>query len=149
MLISLLSWPPRRRPNTTGSRTAPAPFLSNSQWLLIADLFPDPQVGPKGGRPPVPSRPCLEGILWVLITGARWKDLPERYPSPCTCWRRHRDWTASGAFRAAWDRLLGTLLQRRGIDWDTAIGDGSFTRAKRGVTTWDVAIVETAPASCC
>ena len=144
MLISLLSWPPRRRPNTTGSRTAPKPFLSDSQWLLIADLFPDPQVGPQGGRPRVNPRDCLEGILWVLITGARWKDLPERYPSPCTCWRRHRDWTRSGVFRAAWDRLLGKMLHQRGPDWETAIGDGSFSRAKKGGVTWDVVSVETA-----
>ncbi|MCA9053806.1 MAG: transposase [Planctomycetaceae bacterium] len=144
MLISLLSWPPRRRPNTTGSRTAPKPFLSDSQWLLIADLFPDPQVGPQGGRPRVNPRDCLEGILWVLITGARWKDLPERYPSPCTCWRRHRDWTRSGVFRAAWDRLLGKMLHQRGLDWETAIGDGSFSRAKKGGVTWDVVSVETA-----
>lgn len=148
MRITLSKWPPRRRPNTTGSRTAPKPFLSDSQWLAIADLFPDPTVGPRGGRPWVPPRECLEGILWVLITGARWKDLPERYPSPCTCWRRHRDWTRSGVFRAAWDRLLGKLLQRRGIDWEEAIGDGSFSRAKKGVTMWVVRPVEMAAAFC-
>lgn len=148
MLLTLLRWPPRRRPNRTGSRTAPSPFLSDSQWLVIADLFPDPPVGPRGGRPRVSSRECLEGVLWMLLVGGRWKDLPNWYPSPATCWRRHRDWTRSGVFRAAWDRLLGTMLQRRGIDWQTAIGDGSFSRAKKGVTTWDVVIVETAPACC-
>lgn len=149
MLIALSKWPTIRRPNKTGSRTAPKPFLSDAQWLLIADLFPDPPIGPRGGRPWRSSRECLEGVLWVLITGARWKDLPERYPSPATCWRRHRDWTRSGIFRAAWDRLLSKLLQRRGIDWEEAIGDGSFARAKKGVTTWDVVTVETEPASSC
>jgi transposase len=149
MLLTLLRWPPRRRPNRTGSRTAPKPFLSDAQWLLIADLFPDPPVGPQGGRPRVPPRRCLEGVLWMLRAGPRWKDLPSWYPSSSTCWRRHRDWTRSGVFRAAWDRLLGKMLQRRGIDWQTAIGDGSFSRAKKGVVTWDVAIVETAPASSC
>jgi transposase len=148
MLLALLRWPPRRRPNRTGSRTAPKRFLSDSQWLLIADLFPDPPVGPAGGRPRVAARDCLEGILWVLITGARWKDLPPQFPSPCTCWRRHRDWTRSGAFRAAWDRLLGKLLERRGLDWQTAIGDGSFSRAKKGATRWAVVTVATAPACC-
>ncbi|MEZ6068120.1 MAG: transposase [Planctomycetaceae bacterium] len=99
---------------------APKPYLSDAQWLLIADLFPDPPVGPKGGRPRVPARACLEGILWMLRAGARWKDLPSWYPSPATCWRRHRDWTRSGVWRAAWDRLLGQLHQRRGLDCDTA-----------------------------
>ena len=149
MLLTLLRWPPRRRRNCTGSRTAPKPYLSDSQWLVIADLFPDPSVGPKGGRPWVSSRPCLEGILWVLFTGARWKDLPERYPSPCTCWRRHRDWTRAGVLRAAWDRLLGKLLQRRGIDWEEAFGDGSFSRAKRGAPTSAAAARGTAPPSSC
>ncbi len=41
MLISLSSWPKRRRPNTTGSRTAPKPFVSDSQWNIIKDLFED------------------------------------------------------------------------------------------------------------
>jgi transposase len=149
MLIALSKWPTIRRPNKTGSRTARKPFLSDAQWLLIADLFPDPPIGPRGGRPWRSSRECLEGVLWVLITGARWNDLPERYPSPATCWRRHRDWTRSGIFRAAWDRLLSKLLQRRGIDWEEAIGDGSFARAKKGATTWGVVIVETEPASSC
>ena len=132
MVISLLLWPPRRRPNTTGSRTAPKPFLSDSQWQLIADLFPDAPVGPAGGRPRVASRPCLEGILWVLTSGARWKDLPERYPSPCTCWRRLRAWVDDGRFLAAWRRLLGRLDRLKRLDWDEAMGDGSFARAKRG-----------------
>ena len=70
MVITLLQWPPRRRSNRTGSRTAPKPFLSETQWLLIADLFPDPPVGPRGGRPRGASRPCLEGILRVLTSSA-------------------------------------------------------------------------------
>ena len=133
MIITLLLWPPRRRPNTTGSRTAPKPFLSDAQWLLIADLFPHPPVSPAGGRPRVEPRPCLEGILWVLASGARWKDLPERYPSPATCWRRLREWTDGGIFLKAWERLLGKLDRLKGLHWDEAIGDGSFSRAKRGV----------------
>ena len=85
MVISLSMWPPRRRPNTTGSRTAPKPFISDSQWKLIKDLFPKPRSSPHGGRPPADARACLEGIIWVLKTGARWKDLPDRYPSSSTC----------------------------------------------------------------
>ena len=132
MLITLLKWPPRRRRNTTGSRTAPKPFLSEAQWLLIADLFPHPPVGPRGGRPRVRPRPCLEGILWILASGGRWKDLPERYPSVATCWRRLRAWTDSGVFLKAWERLLGKLDRLKGINWQEAIGDGSFSRAKKG-----------------
>ena len=148
MILTLLLWPPRRRPNTTGSRTAPQPFLNDSQWLLIADLFPHPPVAPQGGRPRVEPRACLEGILWVLASGARWKDLPERYPSPATCWRRLREWTDSGIFLKAWERLLGKLDRLKGLNWDEAIGDGSFSRAKRGAPRSAMAAKGKARRSC-
>ena len=53
MMITLLRWPPRRRSNRTGSRTAPSPFLTDAQWLLIADFFANPPASPQGGRPRV------------------------------------------------------------------------------------------------
>ena len=133
MMITLLLWPPRRRMNITGSRMAPQPFLSDSQWILIADVLADSPRSPRGGRPRVPPRPCLEGILWVLTSGSRWKDLPERYPSPTTCWRRLDAWSRAGKFRQAWSILLGLLDRLKGIHWEEAIGDGSLTRAKKGV----------------
>ena len=73
MLITLSMWPQRRRPNTTGSRTAPKPYVSDFEWKLIADLFDNYDPSPAGGRPRVAARACLEGILWVLKTGARWQ----------------------------------------------------------------------------
>jgi transposase len=118
--------------NRTGSRTAPAPYLTDAQWLLIADLFPYQRTTKRGGRPPVPPRQCLEGILWVLVSGARWKDLPERYPSPSTCWRRLNEWVGEGLLQQAWSRLLGKLGRLRHIDWEETIGDGTFAPAKKG-----------------
>lgn len=148
MIITLLRWPPRRRSNRTGSRTAPKPFLSDSQWLLIADLLADPPTSPRGGRPRVPPRPCLEGILWILVTGARWQDLPERYPSPSTCWRRLDEWTRDGRFAAAWHRLLRKFDRLKGLKWEEAIGDGSFSRAKKGAPRSPMAARAKAPPSC-
>ena len=131
MLVTLTWWPARRA-NRTGSRTAPKPQLTDEQWLRIADLFPHPPMTSAGGRPRIPPRPCLEGILWILRTGAQWSELPERFPSPSTCWRRLRDWTESGLFKRAWARLLGQLDGLRRIDWDEGIGDGTFSPAKKG-----------------
>ena len=80
----------------------------------------------------VSPRPCLEGILWILRTGARWKDLPRCFPSPATCWRRFRDWTKAGLFPKAWALGLRTLDGQGKIDWSEAIADGTFVKAKKG-----------------
>src|SRR5271157_3473452 len=48
-------------------------LLTNEQWELIEPLLPKPrQRRDKRGRPPTPNRPCFEGILWILKTGAAW-----------------------------------------------------------------------------
>ena len=115
-----------------GSTTEPEFELTDEQWNLIAGLFPETPMGPKGGRPVVASRPCFEGILWMLRSGARWKDLPERFPSTTTCWRRHKEWTEAGTWEKAWARLT-RLLDRQGrVKHDEAIADGTFSAAKKG-----------------
>ena len=43
-----------------------------------------------------PTAECLEGILWVLRTGARWRDMPDGFPDGSTCWRRLRSWEQQG-----------------------------------------------------
>jgi transposase len=62
--------------------------LTDEQWNKIEPLLPKYRQSRKGGRRPIDSRRVFEGILWVLRSGARWKDLPAKYPSASTC--RHR-----------------------------------------------------------
>lgn len=116
-----------------GSRTELERQLTDEQWLLIANLFPNNPVSPDGGRPPINARECVEGILWILRTGARWKDLPKCFPSSSTCWRRLRDWTEAGVWAKAWARLLRKLDRDGEIDWDESMADGTFAAAKKGV----------------
>ena len=108
------------------------PTLSDDQWSLISDLFPDQPVGALGGRPRVNSRACFEGILWVLRSGARWKDLPSQYPSYVTCWRRLVRWSDEGLWDIALTRLLNALDVRNKIDWDEGFADATFASAKKG-----------------
>jgi transposase len=56
------------------------PLLTEAQWKKIAPLLPKPRKHRRGGRPWIENRCVLEGILWILRSGARWQDLPEEFP---------------------------------------------------------------------
>jgi len=74
----------------------------------------------------------LDGILWVLRTGAPWKDLPDRYPSYQTCHRRFQQWCRDGTLERVLHALAEDLYQRGGIDLTEAFIDGTFAGAKKG-----------------
>lgn len=106
--------------------------LNEEQWGVIEDLFPTPPPGPEGGRPRIDSRACFEGVLWVLRTGARWKDLPRSFPSYPTCWRRFVEWTTSGLVDRALERLAAKLDESGRLNWEEGFADGTFASAKKG-----------------
>ena len=121
-----------RRSQTAGSRTEPLTQLSDDQWFLIEDLFPDPPMTRAGGRPPRSNRDCFEGILFVLLAGCRWKDLPAHFPSKSVCHQRFKLWTEQGLFQIAWQRLLDLKKKLKQLDLTTLVGDGTFVPAKKG-----------------
>ena len=108
-------------------------LLSDEKWLLIQPLLPKRR---SKGRPWADDRLVLEGILWVLRTGARWKDLPDKYPSPSTCWRRLRLWEEDGTWLRIWRQFLSELDQKGCLDWSEVFLDGSFAPAKKGAPAW-------------
>ena len=75
---------------------------------------------------------CLNGVLWVLRTGAPWKDLPDRYPPYQTCHRRFQQWQRSGVLRDLLACLAEDLRQRGKLDLTEGFVDASFTGAKKG-----------------
>lgn len=88
------------------------PIIDDELWALIEPLLPPPK--PRRfkypGRKPVTDRAALTGILFVLKTGIRWRDLPSEMGcgSGVSCWRRLRDWQQAGV----WDRLHAVLLAK-------------------------------------
>ena len=93
------------------------PLLTEAQWKKIAPLLPKPPKQRKGGRPWIENRRVLEGILWILRSGARWQDLPEKFPHPSTCWRRLRDWEERGVWLNIWRAFLSELNERQQLKW--------------------------------
>jgi transposase len=115
------------------------PLVSDDLWAVVAPLLPAEPPKPKGGRPRVPDRAALTGIVFVLRSGIPWEMLPQELGcgSGVTCWRRLRDWQGAGV----WDRLHRELLDRLGeadrIDWSRAALDSASIPAKRGARRWD------------
>jgi transposase len=112
----------------------PDPELTDEQWEKLAPLLPEPEPSPGGGPKPIPNRPVVEGILWVLRNGGRWKALPKGYPSPSTCWRRLAEWEERGVWLDAWQTILDGLNAGGRIKWEECFADGSFAPAKKGAT---------------
>lgn len=110
------------------------PLLSEAQWKKIEPLLPPPPKQPRGGRPWTGNRRVLEGILWILRSGAPWKYLPKEYPHPSTCWRRLRDWEEQDIWLKIWRTFLGELNERQQLKWSESFVDGSFAPAKKGAT---------------
>lgn len=113
------------------------PLLTDELWSRIEPLLPLIQRSPKGGRPRIPDRAALTGILFVLRTGCPWEYLPQEMGcgSGMTCWRRLRDWHKAGLWERIWHLLLDELGLVDEIDWDKAIIDGCSVRAVFGGRT--------------
>ncbi len=109
-------------------------LVTDELWEIIEPLLPPEPPKPKGGRPRVPDRAALSGIIFVLKSGIPWEMLPKEMGcgSGSTCWRRLRDWQEAGV----WEELHRVLLDRLGeadrIEWERASLDSASVSAKRG-----------------
>jgi transposase len=113
--------------------------LTDEQWLILDPLIPKLLPRADGrGRPVVHSdRAVLNGILWVLRTGAAWADLPERFPSGSTCFRRFSRWMRQGVLQAILEALARDLEDRGKINLSECFIDGTFVVAKKGASQWE------------
>ena len=110
------------------------PLVMDKLWTIIEPLLPPEAPKPKGGRPRVPDRAALSGIIFVLKSGIPWEMLPQEMGcgSGVTCWRRLRDWHEAGVWEGLHQTLLDQLGEAEQLDWSRASLDSASIPAKRG-----------------
>jgi transposase len=112
--------------------------LTGEQWAIIGPLIPEPPRREDGrGRPWKDTREVMNGVLWILRSGARWQDLPERFPPYQTCHRRFQQWSRDGTLRNVLEALAEDLRTRGEIDLSECFIDGTFIVAKKGAQKWE------------
>src|SRR6201984_1460778 len=106
--------------------------LTDAQWAVLEPLFRPKRRADGRGRPWQDTRAVLNGVFWVLRTGAPWHDLPSRYPSYQTCHRRFQHWQRSGLLTRLLQYLAGDLRDRGKLDLSGSLIVSSFRDAKKG-----------------
>ena len=103
-------------------------LLTDDEWDLIKDAFPDPA---PTGRPPRSPRQVVDGILWILRTGAPWRDMPEEFGPWQTVWRLFNKWNSDGTLKEILQRFQAAFADIGEIDNDLWCIDGTIVRAAR------------------
>ena len=106
--------------------------LTDAQWAKLDPFFRPQRRADGKGRPWQDTRAVLNGVLWILRTGAPWHDLPDRYPPYQTCHRRFQQWQRSGLLTRLLQKLAEDLRDRGKLDLSEAFIDASFSGAKKG-----------------
>lgn len=118
----------------SGHRTMAGIFsIPDEMWERIAPLIPEHVNTHRfgGGRPRVPDRQVMDGIFFVLRTGAQWRALDGTgICDGSTAHRRFQEWRAAGFFDALWEQALEDYEQEVGIDWSWLSIDGSMGKAR-------------------
>jgi len=101
--------------------------LSDGQWERVKDLLPGKVGDP--GRSGRDNRQFVNGVLWVLRSGAHWHDIPERYGKWKTVHTRFSRWAKAGA----WERVFEALIKDR--DNQYLMLDTTLVRAHQQAAT--------------
>ncbi len=103
--------------------------LTDDQWKLLVPSIPLPA---HTGRPRADDRNTINGILYVLLSGCRWMDMPEKYDSNKTSWERHKKWSVKGVWKSIMNSLVSRGYIRELVNLDNLSVDSSTVAAKKG-----------------
>lgn len=102
--------------------------MSDAEWELIADIFPEPAAT---GRPPRDPRELLDAIFWIVRTGAPWRDVPSEFGAWKTVYNHFDRWNSDGTLDEIRKRLLSQFVDEDEIDSQLWCIDGTIVRAAR------------------
>lgn len=106
--------------------------LTVEQWEFVKEFIPAREFRKGRGGQWKSPKTVLEGVLWILETGAQWKFLPAEFGSHKTVHRRYQKWVELGVFEQILHALADDLVQRGGMDIRQSFIDGHFVPAKGG-----------------
>ena len=112
--------------------------IRDEQWLLVESFIPKTITSTNRGRPARNPREVLNGILWIMRTGAPWADLLPQYPPYQTCHRYFQKWVKEGVMDTILKALAEDLRRRGKLDLSECFIDATFAGAKRGARTLDL-----------
>lgn len=101
--------------------------LNDEKWERLRPLLPAQK--PRTGRPNLDHRQVVNGILWILRTGAPWRDMAERYGKWSTVASRFYRWQQTGVWDRVWAQLQAEADEASEIDWEVHHLDGTVIRA--------------------
>lgn len=106
--------------------------VDDALWTHLAPLLVVDKPRKKPGRPRHDDRPLFDGVIWLLRTGAQWKEMPPAFGPKSTVHARFQEWVHTGAFARAWTLLLEEYDEFVGLDLHWQAADGCLVKAPLG-----------------
>lgn len=106
--------------------------MTDELWAQIQPHLPRRSKKTRTGRPRIPDRAVMSGIVFRLRTGCQWKAIPKQFGSGSTCHRRFQSWRKDGVFRAVFVALVAYYDAARGIDWLWMSLDSATVKSPKG-----------------
>lgn len=110
--------------------------LNDDQWAVVEPVLRPIRRTDSRGRPWQNTRAVLNGVFWVLGTGAQWREMPEKYPPYQTCHRRFQQWVRTGKLEEALKQMARHLHGREQLNLEERFVDATFASAKKGASPW-------------
>lgn len=108
--------------------------LTDEQWAVVEPVLRPSRRADNRGRPWHETRAVENGVLWILGTGAQWREMTEKYPPYQTCHRRLPQWVRDGKLEEALKRPARHLHQRGKLNLEETFVDATFASAQKGAS---------------